>query len=117
MWSRRTTDTERKAKRMAKYYKLIDAVSTAETFCLPHKEDGRNKYGYHVLRPGKKYDEYADDEVFVAALRNDAHKKIPWTQEREDVLKATGARYEVAWCRACGGRSKKIDVWLVEVVE
>lgn len=117
MRHRKKSNAERKARRMAKYYKLIDAVATAETLCLPHRENGRNVYGYYTLRPGKKYDEHADDPVFLEALKNDAHKKIPWTAEREEVLKKTGARYEVAMCKACGGRTKKIDVWLVEVIE
>lgn len=102
---------------MAKYYKLIDAWNTAETFCLPHVENGRNVYKYYTLRPGKKYDEYADDPAFLYALKNDAHKKIPWSPEREAALQKCGAKYEVAMCKACGGRVKKIDVWLMEVVE
>ena len=102
---------------MADYYKLIDACTSAETFCLPHRENGRNVYKYYTLYPGKKYDEHIDDELFLSALKNDAHKKIPWTPEREDAVKACGARHEVVVCRACGGRTRKIDVWLVEVVE
>lgn len=102
---------------MAKYYKLIDAASSAETFHIPHVENGKNVYRFYTLYPGQKYVEHIDDPLFVKTLKEDCHKKIPWTQEREDALKKTNARYEVAMCRACGGRSKKIDVWLVEVVE
>lgn len=102
---------------MAKYYKLIDACNAAETFCLPHEENGRNVYGYYTLRPGKKYEEHANDKAFLYALTHDAHKKIPWTAEREAAIKACGARYEVSMCKSCGGRVRKIDVWLVEVIE
>lgn len=102
---------------MAKYYKLIDAMTSAETLCLPHRENGRNVYKYYTLYPGKLYSEHADDEVFVHALKNDAHKKIAWSEAREEAVKKCGARYEVTMCRACGGRTRKIDVWLVEVVE
>ena len=102
---------------MAKYYKLIDAATAAETFCLPHRENGRNVYKYYTLYPGKKYDEHIDDELFLHALREDAHKKIAWSPEREEAIKACGARHEITMCRSCGGRTRKIDVWLVEVVE
>ena len=102
---------------MAKYYKLIDACTAAETFCLPHREDGRNVYKYYTMYPGKLYDEHADDDMFIRALKKDAHKKIPWSKDREDAIKACGAKYEVVTCRACGGKTRKIDVWLVEVVE
>lgn len=102
---------------MAKYYKLIDAANAAETFHLAHRENGRNVFKFYTLYPGVKYAEHADDEVFVRMLKEDAHKKIPYTPEREEAVKACGARYEISMCRACGGRTKKIDVWLVEVVE
>lgn len=100
---------------MAKYYKLIDAMSESVTFYLPYQKNGGNVYRHFVLRPGVEYAEHIDDEVFVAALK-DAHKRIAYTPEREEALKACGARYEVVHCKVCGGRSKKIDVWLVEVV-
>lgn len=102
---------------MAQYYKLIDAATAAETFNLPHRENGYNRYNFFTLYPGTKYAQYADDEVFVKALKEDCHKKIPWTAEREEAIRKSGARYEVVTCRACGGRTRKIDVWLVEVVE
>lgn len=102
---------------MAKYYKLIDAINSAETFHLPYRENGTNRYRFYTMYPGVKYAEHADDPVFVHALKEDAHKRIPYTPEREAALRACGARYEVVTCRACGGRVKKLDVWLVEVIE
>lgn len=102
---------------MVRYYKLIDACTAAETFCLPHRENERNVYRHYTLYPGKLYDEHADDVLFVNALKNDAHKKIQWTAEREEAIRACGARYEVVTCRSCGGKTRKIDVWLVEVAE
>lgn len=102
---------------MAKYYKLIDAADSAETFNIPHRENGRNVYKFYTLYPGVKYSEYADDDLFIKTLKEDAHKKIPYTAEREQTLQACGARFEVKMCKSCGGRKKMIDVWLVEVVE
>lgn len=102
---------------MAKYYKLIDAANAAETFNIPHRENGVNKYKFYTLYPGVKYVEHIDDELFVRTLREDCHKKIPWSPEREKALQKCGARYEISMCKSCGGMSKKIDVWLVEVVE
>lgn len=102
---------------MAKYYKLIDAASTPETFNLAYRENGQNRYKFYTLYPGVKYSEHIDDEMFVRMLREECHKKIPYTPEREAAVKACGAKYDITMCRACGGRTKKIDVWLVEVVE
>lgn len=103
---------------MAQYYKLIDVADSAETFSLPHRENGRNVYKFYTLYPGRKYVEHIDDELFVKTLKEDCHKKIPYTPEREDILKACDARYEITMCKVCGGgQAKKLDVWLVEVVE
>lgn len=99
------------------YYKLIDAATSAETFNLPYRENGRNVYKFYTLYPGQKYVEHVDDELFLKTLREDCHKKIQWSPERENALKKCGARYEITMCRVCGGHAKKIDVWLVEVVE
>lgn len=97
------------------YYKLIDALGESATLNLPYMKNGVRVYKYYTLRPGKKYDEHIDDEVFMNALK-DAHKRIPYTPEMEKYLKANNVRYEVVNCKSCGGRVKKIDVWLVEVV-
>lgn len=102
---------------MAKYYKLIDAADSAETLNLPHRENGRNVYKFYTLYPGTKYVEHVDDELFVKTLKEDCHKRIPYTEERIAALSACNARYEVTMCKTCGGRKKMIDVWLVEVVE
>lgn len=101
---------------MAKYYKLIDAEKTARIFNLPHRENGRNVYRYRTLRPGDRYTVYADDPVFVEALRENAFVFLDYTEERIRALDACNARYEVQTRTCCGGR-KKVKVWLVEVVE
>ena len=99
------------------YYKLIDAATSAETFNIPHREKDRIVHKFYTLYPGQKYVEHVDDELFVKTLREDCHKRIPWSPEREAALKKCGARYEISTCRVCGGHAKKIDVWLVEGVE
>lgn len=101
---------------MAKYYKLIDTIGSSATFNLPHKQGENLVYQFYTLYPGTKYAEYADDEAFLTALRQ-AHKRFPYTADLERSLHDSGAKYEVITCKVCGGRAKKIDVWLVEVVE
>lgn len=100
---------------MAQYYKLIDAVSESVTLNLPYMRDGVKVYKFFVLRPGKQYDEHIEDPVFVNALKG-ASKRVTYTPEREEALKKCGAKYEVKVCKSCGGKVKKIDIWLVEVV-
>ncbi len=102
---------------MAKYYKLIDAATSAETFHIPYRENGHNVYKFYTLYPGDKYTIHADDDLFVHTLKEGCHKKIPYTEERKAALDKCGARYEITMCRSCGGMSKKLDVWFVEVVE
>lgn len=101
---------------MAKYYKLIDAEKIARSFNLPHRENGVNVYRFRTLYPGDEYTVYADDPVFVSALKNDAWVMLDYTDARVKALDACGARYEVQTKHCCGGR-KKLKVWLVEVVE
>lgn len=103
---------------MARYYKLIDAVDAATTFHLPHRGPNGAVYNFYTLRPGVKYSEHADDDLFVYALKEECHKRMLWTQEREDMLKAAGVRYNVVkGCGSCSGSRKNLDVWIVEVVE
>lgn len=101
---------------MAKYYKLIDAVSTSQTFNLPHMVNGNRVYKYYTLYPNTKYVEHIDDPIFMDTLK-DAHKRLQYSPQLEKTLKESGIRHEVITCKVCGGRAKKIDVWLVEVVE
>lgn len=101
---------------MPKYYKLSDAIANSVTLYLPHDKNGTRVYKYYTLHPGTKYEENVEDPYFVAALR-DAHKRVPYNAQLEANLKAHGTRHEVVTCKVCGGRAKKIDVWLVEVVE
>lgn len=100
-----------------KYYKLIDAVDSAMDFWIPHKsKTGGAKFEAVRMLPGKLYDEYIDDEVFMSALK-DAHKKLNYTPELKAALDACGAKYKETRCVPCNGGKKRLDVWFVEVVE
>lgn len=99
-----------------KAYKLIDAVDVPQTFWIPHTVKSGMKYEYVKILPGKLYDEYIDDPVFMAALL-DAHKKMDYTPERKAALDKCGARYKEARCVPCNGGKKRLDVWFVEVVD
>lgn len=99
-----------------RYYKLIDAVDTPMSFYVPHtSKTGGKVYERLRMLPGKKYDEYIDDEIFMQAI-TEAHDKIDYTLEREEALKRTGARYTKPK-RTCNCQRQKLDVWFVEVVE
>lgn len=100
---------------MAKYYKLIDAITESVSLNLPYMKDGVKVYKFYTLRPGRQYEEHIDDEVFMNALK-EANKRVMYSPEREEALKKCGAKYEVKVCKSCGGKVKKIDIWLVEVV-
>lgn len=101
---------------MAKYYKLIDAISTSQAFNLPYDQNGTRVYKYYSLYPGQRYVEHADDPWFIEALKS-AKKRLTYSVELENALKACNAKYSVEVCKVCGGRKKFLDVWLVEVVE
>lgn len=101
---------------MAKYYKLIDAVSSPVSFNLPYEQNGTRVYKFYSLYPGTKYSEHADDPYFIEALKG-ATKRFNYTVGMENALKDCHAQYKVEVCKVCGGRKKFIDVWLVEVVE
>lgn len=100
-----------------KYYKLIDAITTAQGFYAPHlTESGVIKWESFQMLPGEKYDEFIDDPVFMNHMTENAHKKIDYTPERKAVLDACGARYKETKCVPCSGK-RRLDVWFVEVVE
>lgn len=101
---------------MSKTYKLIDAVDVPQTFWIPHTTKSGMKYEYVKMLPGKEYEEYIDDDVFMTALL-DAHEKMDYTPERKAALDACGARYKETKCVPCNGGRKRLDVWFVEVVE
>lgn len=99
-----------------KYYKLIDPFDQSVYLYLPHKDGKTIKSEPFVMKPGKKYDEYIDDDIFMKELLN-ATKEITYTEDRKKALDKYGAKYTVKRCGACGGRIKKLVVHFAEVVE
>ena len=100
-----------------RYYKLIDPFDISVYLYLPHRtEDGKVKSQPIVMRPGKKYAEYADDDLFISELLK-CTKEIPYTRERKEALDKYGAKYTEKRCGTCGGRVKKLVVNFAEVVE
>lgn len=101
---------------MAKYYKLIDAEDRSHVLRLPHSEDGGAVYRKHPVRPGEKYVDFIDDPVFMRALKEDVFYVMDYTEDRKRKLDACGARYQEIRTQCCGGR-RKLQYWLMEVVE
>lgn len=99
-----------------RYYKLIDPFDVPVRLYIPHQTDSGIKHEAMVLYPGKKYDEYIDDDVFMNELLN-ATKEIPYSEERKALLEEYGAKFEEKRCKPCQGRIKKLKVWFAEVVE
>lgn len=99
-----------------KYYKLIDPFDVPVSLYLPHTSKTGVKYEIIQLKPGKKYEEFVDDPVFLQELLS-ASKDIPYSDERKAALEAYGAKFEERRCKPCGGRIKKLRVWFAEVVE
>lgn len=108
---------KRKEKRM--YCKLIDAIETPQTLNLAESKvvNGKRIAVYKPRRflPGKKY-EVPDDPVFIQSLKN-CKQKVKYTPETEATLKECGSSYEVVYCKSCGGRVRKIEYHVIEVVE
>lgn len=69
---------------------------------------------YIKLVPGKVYE--SDDEAMMNFFK--AYKrKVRYTAEIERALKENNVPYEVEYCRSCGGKIKKINYQIVEVME
>lgn len=99
-----------------RYYKLIDPFDISVYLYLPHRTARGIKSEPIVMRPGKKYAEFADDDLFISELLK-CTKEIPYTADRKKALDDYGAKYTEKRCGACGGRVKKLVVNFAEVVE
>lgn len=101
------------------YCKLIDAITTPLTLNLAHTKEyaGRQIATYKPIKfvPGEKY-EVPDDELFIRSLKA-CTKKDPYSAELEEILTKYGVPYEIVMCKSCGGRKKKIEYNVVEVIE
>lgn len=97
------------------YYKLIDAIDTPVSLNVVTRENGVTAYKRMRLDPGVKYAIPNDTTLFESI--DGATTRIKYTEAFENALKACGARYKVKMCPSCGGRVKKIEYHVVEVVE
>lgn len=97
-------------------YKLIDAISIPMTLNVATTQGKITRYGHIRLEPGKLYELPTDDVALVNSLRN-AKTKKRYTPELEDLLAKTGADYQVVMCKACGGKVRKLEYHVVEVIE
>lgn len=100
---------------MAKY-KLISAIDVPMTLNVATLSNGYTKYGHIRLIPGKIYELPENDPPLVNSLRK-AKLKKNYSVELEEALKKTNTPYEVKMCQSCGGRVKKIEYSVVEIIE
>lgn len=101
------------AKKMSRYYKLIDPIETTTTLNIAKRENGAVKYQHIKLDPGEKY-ELCDDEVFINSLQN-AKVQKRYSKDLVTKLKSFGVPYEETSCSSCRGRIKKISYRVVEI--
>lgn len=97
-------------------YKLIDAISVPLTISVASKKDGYVRYGYTRLEPHKWYEVPEGDDVLLTSLKN-AKSKKGYSVELENLLSECGADYKVEYCQSCGGKVRKIEYYVIEVVE
>lgn len=97
------------------YYKLIDAIDTPVSLNVVTRENGITAYKRMRLDPGVKY-AIPDDTTLFESI-DGATTRVKYTEAFENALKNCGARYKVKMCPSCGGRVKKIEYHVVEVVE
>ena len=97
------------------YYQLISPIKVPKTLNVIQSKNGYHKHGYMRLDPGKKY-EVPDDPVLFEAITS-AKEKTRYSKDLENALKEAGVEYKVSICGGCGGRARKLEYKLVEVVE
>lgn len=101
-------------------YKLNSAETVAQAiYHVPQTKqiNGRNVIvdeAYIRLNPNVVYE--SDDDAMIGFFRT-YRKKVNYTAQLEDVLKAHNVPYKVELCKTCGGRKRKIFYQLVEVFE
>lgn len=69
---------------------------------------------YIRLAPNKVYE--TDDEAMLNFFRK-YRRKVRYTSDIENNLKANDVPYEIEYCNSCGGKVKKISYAVVEVME
>lgn len=106
-------------KETPKIFRLIPCIKTrtrVPVWVTKKFQNGTTQIPSSVfLDPNTDYD-LPDDPVLVESLKKATSIK-PYSDELKDSLEECGAKYKVNMCPSCGGRVKKIEFHLVEVVE
>ena len=100
---------------MAKY-KLVGAIDVPMTLNVATLSNGYKKYGHIRIMPGKVYELPENDPPLVNSLKK-AKLKKNYSVDIEQALIKAGVPYEVKMCASCGGRVKKIEYPVVEIIE
>jgi len=97
-------------------YRLNQAETTPITlYMFPVTKGTVTTYNHYMrLEPEKIYE--TDDIAQVNYLKNKTNK-VRYRSELEELLKAKGVEYEVIYCKSCGGKVRKIEYKVIEVVE
>lgn len=69
---------------------------------------------YIRLVPGKTYE--TDDEATLSFFRS-YRRKVRYTESLERELRSNSVTFDVELCRSCGGKVKKINYQVVEVLD
>jgi len=96
-------------------YRLISAIEVPVTlYMFPQTVGTKVTYNHYMrLEPNKVYE--TNDEAQINYLTN-KKERIKYRAEFEQALKDCNAEYEVIYCKSCGGKVRKIEYKVIEVV-
>ncbi len=101
-------------------FHLIEAIDVPTSIDIAEKTQGYLRYRHIKLYPNVDYSldekEIYGDETAIRSLKEATYRK-PYTKALEEKLKLYGVSYEIDYCKACGGRVKKLVYHPVEVIE
>lgn len=100
-------------------YRLVDLIQSPQNLTLQRWANPKRslrKTEFLKLEPGYWYDKYADDELFLASLKNWT-VKVRWTQSLEDALKERGIQYQKKKGCSCSGGKMNLLFKGIEVAE
>lgn len=94
-------------------YRLIDGIDTTQRIGVAKHHNDHVVYGSMELQPNVTY-QLEDDEIFLNSLKSATVEKR-YSDELIKTLKAMGIKYDLNYCRSCGGRVKKVVYSIIEV--
>ena len=101
-------------------YKLNSAEkvpTTINNVAVTKNINGRSivTYSNYIrLVPGKVYE--SDDEAMIEFFRN-YKRKVRYTDTLERELLSNGVPFTTEYCKSCGGKVRKINYQVVEVLD